>query len=454
MPTPFAQRPTGRSVAALLVVWALALGAALAGAPPAHAGGTIDVTTTDDELNADGDCSLREAIVASNTNAPVDTCPAGGPGVDAINLQPQTYVLSIPGRDEDAAVTGDLDITEGAALRTDDPGGAWATIDGAGIDRVFDVMPGARWGFTFMDITGGDAAGDDGGGVRVGDGICVDGNPSAVLGLESVTLRDNVAARGGGIHIGSCWHAEPRWLSIVRNAASAEGGGLSITGNSHLTLRVSTVSGNTAAVGGGLWIDLPDGAIHLAHVTVAENDAPAAAGLWTANWTTLDSTIVAENAGENCGGPGVPTSGLSDDNSCLGQVVDDVGLRALTQIGRHFVHPLDTNSVAVDLAGEPFPVWCEAESSQDQVGTAWPIDGNQDGVAECDFGAVEAPEGTAHPPSTPTPGPSPSGPALPDTALPQSSTPPAAWAIVLGAMAMGASAALGATIRWRPRRKG
>ena len=37
------------------------------------------VSTTNDELNADGDCSLREAIQAANTDTGVDACPAGGP---------------------------------------------------------------------------------------------------------------------------------------------------------------------------------------------------------------------------------------------------------------------------------------------------------------------------------------------------------------------------------------
>jgi CSLREA domain-containing protein len=35
------------------------------------------VDTLEDELNTDGDCSLREAIEAANTNAGVDACPAG-----------------------------------------------------------------------------------------------------------------------------------------------------------------------------------------------------------------------------------------------------------------------------------------------------------------------------------------------------------------------------------------
>ena len=38
---------------------------------------TIGVTTTDDELNADGDCSLREAVAAANVNVAVALALAG-----------------------------------------------------------------------------------------------------------------------------------------------------------------------------------------------------------------------------------------------------------------------------------------------------------------------------------------------------------------------------------------
>ena len=43
------------------------------------------VTTTADELNSNGNCSLREAIRAANTDSAVDTCPSGS-GADAILL--------------------------------------------------------------------------------------------------------------------------------------------------------------------------------------------------------------------------------------------------------------------------------------------------------------------------------------------------------------------------------
>ena len=39
--------------------------------------GMIVVNTADDEDNSDGDCSLREAVRAANTNAAVDACAAG-----------------------------------------------------------------------------------------------------------------------------------------------------------------------------------------------------------------------------------------------------------------------------------------------------------------------------------------------------------------------------------------
>ncbi|MHA7132708.1 right-handed parallel beta-helix repeat-containing protein [Oerskovia turbata] len=43
--------------------------------------------------NANGLCSLREAVAAANTNAAVDGCPAGEPGVDTIIVPTNTYVI-------------------------------------------------------------------------------------------------------------------------------------------------------------------------------------------------------------------------------------------------------------------------------------------------------------------------------------------------------------------------
>ena len=56
------------------------------------ANSTIVVTTTEDELNNDGDCSLREAITAANTDMNVDNCPAGS-SVDTIDLIPNEIFI-------------------------------------------------------------------------------------------------------------------------------------------------------------------------------------------------------------------------------------------------------------------------------------------------------------------------------------------------------------------------
>ena len=58
---------------ALACVWLLSTASARA----APAGSIITVTTTDDELNGDDHCSLREAIQAANTDAAVSGCTGG-----------------------------------------------------------------------------------------------------------------------------------------------------------------------------------------------------------------------------------------------------------------------------------------------------------------------------------------------------------------------------------------
>jgi CSLREA domain-containing protein len=115
--------------ARLAVLAALVAGLTLHLVDPsaAYAAG-ISVTTTADELNNNGNCSLREAIRAANTNSKVDSCAAGSSSsTDTITLQAGTYGLSLEGGNEDSAKTGDLDIT--GAL----------TINGAGMSALSNL---------------------------------------------------------------------------------------------------------------------------------------------------------------------------------------------------------------------------------------------------------------------------------------------------------------------------
>lgn len=78
---------------AAALVSSLGLLGALSFGTPAHATVITVDDTADDPIGfgTDGDCSLREAIFASNGDVPVDTCPAGM-GADTIVLgENQTY---------------------------------------------------------------------------------------------------------------------------------------------------------------------------------------------------------------------------------------------------------------------------------------------------------------------------------------------------------------------------
>jgi CSLREA domain-containing protein len=89
------RRVVGWGLAVLLVLGAGIPPVRFARAETSSSDAIIIVTTTEDELNQDGDCSLREAITAANTNTAVDACGAGGAGMDTIQLaQDASYLLN------------------------------------------------------------------------------------------------------------------------------------------------------------------------------------------------------------------------------------------------------------------------------------------------------------------------------------------------------------------------
>jgi CSLREA domain-containing protein len=140
-------------------------------------GSTIVVTTTADvDSNIDMQCSLREAIMAANTNTAsgfvLGECPAGSDTIEdfIVLTSGETYTLAIAGKGEDAGMTGDLDILDDIAsaaladvvITTD--GEDKATIDGDYLDRVFHVM-GAQVRLLNLNLRGGNPGADDGGNI-------------------------------------------------------------------------------------------------------------------------------------------------------------------------------------------------------------------------------------------------------------------------------------------------
>jgi len=97
---------------------------------------SINVTTTNDEIQSNGNCSLREAILAANTNQAVDRCPAGA-NLDTINLPAGIYNFKIGGIDEDLGRTGDLDL--GTNIKIVGEGIDTTIIDGQELDRLLHI---------------------------------------------------------------------------------------------------------------------------------------------------------------------------------------------------------------------------------------------------------------------------------------------------------------------------
>lgn len=300
---------------------------------------SLTVNTTTDELNADGDCSLREAIQAVNTRASVDACPAGT-GNDTIILPAGTYTLNLAGGNENANATGDLDVfpfdSPGGTVTIQGAGPATTTIDGNAIDRVLHLIrsdstlilrdvtvrngrltdqPGAgilSWGALELHHVVLENSVVNGTNDAAGGGLCIGFGASTGSGvLEQVVIRHNQADRGGGI-----FSNRPLTItatSIISNTARAGGG---IINYGHLVLTNSTISSNTATVNDG-GIAQSSGSLSILNSTISHNEL---GGVFSAATTTLKNTLIAQNAGGygNCSGTMLTSLGhnLSSDNSC------------------------------------------------------------------------------------------------------------------------------------------
>ena len=134
-------------------------------------------------------CSLREAVIASNAS--------GTPAT--ILLRPgKRYVLTRKGAGENAALTGDLDITSGPLVVKTEGGGKTdpATIDANGIDRIFDGSLTLN-GVTLRDGHARVVAGDTGVGGAIRGGI-LDIRNSRLVNNTADFHPSNLLADGNG----------------------------------------------------------------------------------------------------------------------------------------------------------------------------------------------------------------------------------------------------------------
>jgi CSLREA domain-containing protein len=243
---------------------AAALIAALAlTATPARAA-TITLTTNLDTFPGDHLCSLREAILAANTDTAVDACPAGN-GADTLILPAGEYILSLAGINENAALTGDLDITEDLIITG--AGSGATTINANLIDRLFHIISPSTVEISGVTITLGKA--DLGGGIL----------NTGTLTLTDTAFNDNNATNGGG-GIYNSGTATISTSAFSGNSADL-GGGIYNTGGGTMTITNSTVSGNTVTDDGGGIVN--EHTLTLTDSTVSGNVALFGGGIYNAS---------------------------------------------------------------------------------------------------------------------------------------------------------------------------
>jgi CSLREA domain-containing protein len=387
------------------VVLSIALWLAVPGLAQPQA--TILVTTTADGINQDGLCSLREAILAANTDTQVDACPAGN-GVDTLILPDGVFLLSQSGAFENEGLTGDLDLY--SSMNIYGYGAEFTLIDGSGLDRVIHIIGEHNVGFYNLTIQNGVAPGGStesrGGGIYNYSGILalrgvklinnqanntgggID-NFGGTLTIYDVTIASNQAQLGGGIFNQGTLFAS-RSL-ITGNTALDTGGGLD--NNDQASLFNVTISGNTAAVdpdgqgGSGIF---SDGPLQLVNVTLVNNSGKG--GWVNESLARVSNSLLAQNEDVNCSGTRAifsEGSNLDDDGSCLfasaGDLVSpDAGVEELANNeGPTWTHALSPDSPAIDAGNDSS---CQAV---DQRGAIRPADGNGDGAVVCDIGAFE-----------------------------------------------------------------
>ncbi|NOX53028.1 MAG: S8 family serine peptidase, partial [Planctomycetes bacterium] len=268
--------------------------------------GQIVVNSFDDRTDANpgdgvsddgtGHSTLRSAIQEANAQ----------PGENTIALSAGTYTLTLSGRGEDAAATGDLDVTD--TLTIVGAGAGQTVIDANGLDRVFHVLPGASLRLVDVTVRGGRTTGeDDGAGVY----------NAGQLTISDSELRSNRtegSGQGGGVYNEGVLVIE-RSLLAENQSANDGGGLLSATGGTANIVN-STFSGNTAAAAGGGIRNAGD--LTLLNVTVALNTATGTGGgVANTGSVSLKNTLIARNTATS-GDPDVSGAFTSQGNNLIG----------------------------------------------------------------------------------------------------------------------------------------
>ena len=396
------------------MAWSLA-GAALllALGQGVGAAATITVTTTNPNIAADGQCSLIEAIVnANNDAATFPDCPAGS-GADTIVLPANanltlsavfgntyghpvglpliTSRITIEGNGATIARQGNapafgLIFVKGNSFGS--PGGTPGDLTLRSLTLAGGSSFGGLWSTGTLTINDSTISGNTGTGIS--------NSPGGTLTIVNSTISGNT---GRGI-FNSYANLTIQSTTISANQA---GGVYNLAGS--VTITNSTISGNAANDGGGIsnfagcyysfrGVPCYDGTLTLNNSLIAGNQATAA--------PEIDNTSIVNANNFNLFG----TNGNAGVTGFTPGPTDIVPSVPLAQI----LGPLKNNGGPTQtlalVAGSPAidagnPNGCQDNSGAllqtDQRGFSRNVDGNNDGAATCDIGAVEFGAGSATP---------------------------------------------------------
>lgn len=368
----------------------------------------LTVAGIGEELAATGDLDLLEALEIAGTGE-TTTVLDGGALDRLFDLRPTagplfltlrhltlrgglTTTLAQPGGCLRNAASGVVDLYR--VTFTDCRSGAGGAIANAGAVRGVEVTFAANMG----------PPGDED--WATGGAILNDG-PGSSLDFRRAAFTGNRGANGGAIHTTGSFSTPPRAAihiedsSFTDNHAVQIGGAVIGNSSTDLAFVNTTFSGNSAGLGGALG---NDGGCFIAlhQCTITGNTAGIGGGIgevhFDADFIELRNTILAGNTATNVG-PDCHLRLHSDGGSLIGDptgceptltATDFTGLDPLLgalaaphPLDRFQSHPLLPGSPALD-SGDA--AGCAA---RDQRGLSRPQDGDGNGNATCDRGAIE-----------------------------------------------------------------
>ena len=231
--------------------------------------------------DASGRISLRSAIMAADAIG----------GTNTIKLPSGTIKLTIPGANEDAGATGDLDIKGNLTIQG--KGSNSSIVDGNSLDRVFEVLSGK---VTISNLTIQHGSNALGGGLF---------NSNGNVTLSSVVVQNNFAVGADGLNGSAGFGISPNVVTgtpIVNNGGNGQDG--------------------SSGTGGGIF---NAGSMTLTHCTIAFNGAVGGLGgrgldganVFGANGTPSNDQSVAngqDGVGRNGGSGGAGGSAMAGES--------------------------------------------------------------------------------------------------------------------------------------------